>query len=76
MSTTISFANENAVWVKPPSAPPLLITLQKKENAYCFLIATIVDYKWLRELTSLKTHRKIPPQKMPVKVEFIPTSQS
>ena len=34
------------------------------------MITTIVDYKWLRELTSLKTHRKIPPQKMPVKVEL------
>jgi hypothetical protein len=33
------------------------------EKSEQLLIATIVDYKWLRELTSLKTHRKIPSKK-------------
>jgi len=51
------------VSVKRPSAPPLPTISQIRENVCWFLIATIVDYKWLRELTSLKTHRIIPSQK-------------
>ena len=74
MSTIISFANQKCGVGKTTLCAILANYLVEKGEQ--LLIATIVDYKWLRELTSLKTHRKIPPKKMPVKVEFIPTSQS